>query len=180
VQALESHPAVIPFPASEGEAPTAKGNYEAVHFNAVKHGILSRYTVLAHEDATEYRDLLSALVEEHQPAGATEAHLVEELAAIIWRKRRVLVAEAAAINRGLLEVARDNHDGPFDPPSPIAAAVPFERGLPREGTDVRELVTATPEELADRQREARHDLEATEKAANGRAMARRWRASRFE
>jgi hypothetical protein len=30
---------------------------------------------LAHEDATEYRDLLSALVEEHQPAGATEAHL---------------------------------------------------------------------------------------------------------
>lgn len=53
--------------------------------------------MLAREDATEYRDLLGALVEEHQPAGATEAHLVEELAAIIWRKRRVL---AAAIGLG--------------------------------------------------------------------------------
>ena len=46
MQALESDPAVIPFPASEGEAPTTKGNYEAVRFNAMKHGILSRYTVL--------------------------------------------------------------------------------------------------------------------------------------
>lgn len=44
VQALESDPAVIPFPTSEGETPTTKGNYEAVRFNAMKHGILSRYT----------------------------------------------------------------------------------------------------------------------------------------
>ena len=38
MQALESDPALISFPASEGEAPTAKGNYEAVRFNAMKHG----------------------------------------------------------------------------------------------------------------------------------------------
>jgi hypothetical protein len=50
-------------------------SYEAVRFNALTHGILSRYTVLAHEDADEYRALLAALVEEHQAAGATEAHL---------------------------------------------------------------------------------------------------------
>ncbi len=33
--------------------------------------------------------------------GATEVHLVEELAGIIWREQRVFLAERAAINRGL-------------------------------------------------------------------------------
>ena len=41
-----------------------------------KHGVLSRYTVLSHEDGDEYADLLAALTQEHQPAGPTEAHLV--------------------------------------------------------------------------------------------------------
>ena len=36
----------------------------------MQHGILSRHTVLAHEDPDEYRALLAALVEEHQPAAA--------------------------------------------------------------------------------------------------------------
>jgi hypothetical protein len=57
--------------------------------------------VLAHEDGGDFADLLAALIEEHRPAGMTERHLVEELAAIIWRKRRVLMAEAAKINEGL-------------------------------------------------------------------------------
>jgi hypothetical protein len=46
-------------------------------------------------------DLLAALLDEHQPAGMTERHLIEELATIIWRKRRVLLAEGAKINEGL-------------------------------------------------------------------------------
>ena len=37
-------------------------------------------------------------MEEYQLTGATEAHLVEELAGILWRKQRVLMAEGAAIN----------------------------------------------------------------------------------
>jgi hypothetical protein len=66
--------------------------------------------VLAHEDHAEFDHLLAALDEEHQPVGMTERHLVEELAAIIWRKRRVLLAEGAAINRGLRSVAQSHHD----------------------------------------------------------------------
>jgi hypothetical protein len=42
-----------------------------------------------------------ALVAEHQPSGPTEEHLVEELAGILWRKRRLRLAEAAAIRQGL-------------------------------------------------------------------------------
>ena len=70
-------------------------------FNALKHGVLSRYTVLPWEDADEYQALVAALVAEHAPQGPTEEHLVEELAGILWRKRRLRLAEAAAQRRGL-------------------------------------------------------------------------------
>jgi hypothetical protein len=83
--------------------PPQSGNYQAVALNAVKHGILSRLVVLPHEDESEFAGLLSALVDEHQPAGMTEQHLVEELAGIIWRKRRALIAEGAIINRNLAD-----------------------------------------------------------------------------
>ena len=43
-------------------------------FNALKHGVLSRYTVLPWEDAEEYRALVAALVAEHAPQGPTEEH----------------------------------------------------------------------------------------------------------
>ena len=64
--------------------------YEVVRFNALKHGILSRYTVLSHENHADYESLVNSLMDEHLPAGATEQHLIEELASVIWRKRRVL------------------------------------------------------------------------------------------
>jgi hypothetical protein len=43
------------------------------------------------------------LVEEYAPSGPTEDHLVEEIAGIIWRKRRLRLAEAASYRRGLKE-----------------------------------------------------------------------------
>ena len=70
-------------------------------FNALRHGVLSRYTVLPWEDADEYRTLVAALAAEHAPQGPTEEHLVEELAGILWRKRRLRLAEAAAHRHGL-------------------------------------------------------------------------------
>ncbi len=47
------------------------GNYGAVRFNAIKHGVLSKLTVLAHEDHAEFDELLAAPLVEHQPAGMT-------------------------------------------------------------------------------------------------------------
>ena len=73
--------------APSGELETSS-NYEAVKYNAMTHGILSRHTVLPHEDRREYEMLLSLLTQEHQPQGMTDVHLVEELAGIIWRKQR--------------------------------------------------------------------------------------------
>ena len=74
---------------------------EVTRFNALRHGVLSKFTVLPWEDADEYRALVAALVDEHAPRGPTEEHLVEELAGVFWRKRRLRLAEAAAHRRGL-------------------------------------------------------------------------------
>jgi hypothetical protein len=74
---------------------------ESTRFNALRHGVLSRYTVLPWEDAAEYQALVAALVAEHAPQGPTEEHLVEELVGVLWRKRRLRLAEAAAHRRGL-------------------------------------------------------------------------------
>jgi hypothetical protein len=58
--------------------PAEGGGYKIARFNALRHGVLSRYTVLPWEDEGEYRALLDALVAEHAPQGPTEEHLVEE------------------------------------------------------------------------------------------------------
>jgi hypothetical protein len=74
---------------------------DITRFNALRHGVLSRYTVLPWENADEYQAVVEALVTEHGPQGPTEEHLVEEIAGILWRKRRLRLAEAAAQRRGL-------------------------------------------------------------------------------
>src|SRR6266404_1854774 len=85
--------------------PAETGGTDITRFNALRHGVLSRYTVLPWENADEYRALVVALVAEHSPQGPTEEHLVEELAGILWRKRRLRLAETAAFRRGLTKVA---------------------------------------------------------------------------
>lgn len=170
MQTLETDSAEVSLPATNAEdAP--QSSYELVRFNAMQHGILSRYTVLSHEDVGEYQAMLSALLEEHQPAGMTEVHLVEELAGIIWRKRRVLQAEGATINRNLRSLVTSEVN------SPIPAAAPFVRGLSSNDTDLQDLMAATPEEIAELQRGAKLDLVATRKAA---AILRKTDAGSYE
>jgi len=132
--------------------------YEAVRFNALKHGILSRYTVLSHENHADYESLVNSLMEEHLPAGATEQHLIEELASVIWRKRRVLQAEGATINKGLQVSARSAK-------TIIPAAAPFELGLSGERADIRDLMDLKPADVKESHESATHDIDATNKAS---------------
>lgn len=83
-----------------------KNLYAVSRFNAVRHGILSRQTVLPQESEEEYAALLQGLCDEYRPDGMTEETLVQELAAIIWRKRRVLLAEGAKVNEGVTRARR--------------------------------------------------------------------------
>lgn len=131
--------------------------YEAVRYNALQHGILSRLVVLPHEDFDEYTNLLTSLVEEHNPSGITEHTLIEELAAIIWRKRRVLLAEGSKINQDL-KIAVKN------PERIIPAAAPFQSNLLGQDMDLREIMITTPSENAENQQYATLDLMATHRA----------------
>jgi hypothetical protein len=83
------------------QRPAETSGTDITRFNALRHGVLSRYTVLPWEDAGEYRAIVTALVAEHVPQGPTEEHLIEEIAGIMWRKRRLRLAEAAAHRQGL-------------------------------------------------------------------------------
>src|SRR5262245_5857405 len=65
-------------------------------FNAKRHGILAKHTILPGEDPEQYAELLQSLIAEHQPQGPTELALVEDVANCLWRKRRSLIADAAA------------------------------------------------------------------------------------
>ena len=64
--------------------------------NAVKHGILSQ-AVLRQESQSEYDSLARGLRRDLMPHGMLEEMLVEKLGIILWRYRRLLLAERAAI-----------------------------------------------------------------------------------
>ena len=156
-------------PRTRTPAPPARG-YGVTRFNALRHGVLSRYTVLPWEDAEEYRRLLAALVEEHAPTGPTEEHLVEELAGVVWRKRRLRLAEAAA-NRRALEAATTPAAGfvsVMPTPDPAAAGVPEGLHATGEGEDP-ELAGLEADEAATRR--ALDRLAAGGRKAYGEALA---------
>lgn len=90
------------FNSSTGDKEAAKViGYDASKYNALRHGILSKYTVMHWENRDDYDALLSSLIDEYKPANATEEHLVEELAGIIWRKMRLRYAEMSSLQTSL-------------------------------------------------------------------------------
>jgi hypothetical protein len=138
------------------------GSYGTTRFNALRHGVLSRYTVLPWEDEAEYQTLLAALVAEHAPEGPTEEHLVEELAGIIWRKRRVRMAEASVFRQMLRHNATD-----YNSPDHIAggALLPL-TGATEAKVSIARAISATPAETARDLRETKRDQGMTQRALN--------------
>jgi hypothetical protein len=71
---------------------------ERSKFNARKHGLFSKAVLLQGESRAEYDALLNGLMEDFQPQGKLETVLVENLAILLWRKRRLLQVETARIS----------------------------------------------------------------------------------
>lgn len=67
--------------------------------NALKIGIFSKALLVKGESRAGYASLLNGLREDLQPQGTLESMLVENLAAITWRKRRLVQAETAEIEK---------------------------------------------------------------------------------
>jgi hypothetical protein len=151
------------------QAAVAKNiSYEATRFNALRHGVLSRHTVLPWEDRSEYQALLDALVAEHVPDGPTEEHLVEELAGIIWRKRRLRMAEAAVFREKLRHDANS-----YGTPEHLAGAalLPL-TGSPDHKADIGQALAATPTDTTRDLREVKRDQTMTRNAWNILAAGR--------
>jgi hypothetical protein len=129
---------------------------ELTRFNSLRHGVLSRYTVLPWEDAEEYGALVASLVAEHQPHGPTEEHLVEELAGVLWRKRRLRLAEAAAHRRSLESTFSSYRD--------TARAALAHLTKADKSVDVSEAVHITPADTEDELRDLDEDEAMTRRA----------------
>jgi hypothetical protein len=131
------------------------GNYESARFNALRHGVLSKHALLPWENGQEYSTLLEALVAEHKPQGPTEEHLVEELAGVIWRKRRLRLGENAAHHRALMRAT--------DPYQQTAKAALIDVG-DVEGDAVEDAIRAGEEQSGEDRADLEDDQAMTEEA----------------
>lgn len=75
---------------------TARGKARS-SANALSHGILSANLLIEGEDPALYDQLFQALVADLRPVGALELIHVERIATAIWRQRRLIRSESAAV-----------------------------------------------------------------------------------
>ena len=67
--------------------------------NSYKHGLTSSKIVLPGEDPAEYDAFRASILEQYQPANATEQILAEELAAAGWRLNRSRAVETEILKK---------------------------------------------------------------------------------
>ena len=94
---VEAHSRQITHKATGPRTPAGK---ERSKHNALKHGIFSKVIVLNNESQQEYDSVLIGLQDAIDPQGMLENILVEKLATLTWRLRRLLIAERAEIQNG--------------------------------------------------------------------------------
>ena len=80
--------------ALKSTGPKTQEGKDAVRLNAIKHGLLSRETLLPGEDEEALRELGERLRAESQPLGELENLLVDRIISACWRLRRLCRVEA--------------------------------------------------------------------------------------
>lgn len=78
--------------------PTSAAGKLKVSGNRITHGILSNKLLLDGENPDQYQSLLDDLQAQLKPVGTLELSLVEKIAVILWRQRRLVSAETATID----------------------------------------------------------------------------------
>src|SRR5262249_23243826 len=71
---------------------------ERSRLNAWKHGLSAKMLIIVDESATDFDRLRADLMEQYDPQSVLECEMVERLAAILWRLRRVPCFEAAILD----------------------------------------------------------------------------------
>ena len=78
---------------AKSHGPKTQAGLEKSSRNALTHGLYSATTVLASESREQYQALLHAYLQQFQPDGPVESHLIEEMVAAKWRQRRLWAIE---------------------------------------------------------------------------------------
>jgi hypothetical protein len=76
--------------------------------NALKHGVFSRELILPGESRKEYERLLAELEAEYSPSGPSEIYLVNHLASLLWRERRLQVYRQAKLEKRVRTIESKN------------------------------------------------------------------------
>jgi hypothetical protein len=76
--------------------------------NALKHGAFSRELILPGESKKEYEFLLAELEAEYSPSGPSEIYLVNHLASLLWRERRLQVYRQARLEKRVRTIESKN------------------------------------------------------------------------
>jgi hypothetical protein len=96
----------IESPAQESPAPAIPPAAANAGLSAVTSALTGYATLLPVTDAAPYNQLLLAYQAEFQPVGLQESNLVQSLAEITWRTRRILALEMSIFAKGRIEFAK--------------------------------------------------------------------------
>ena len=81
--------------ATKSPGPRSPAGRARSRLNSRKHGLTAKMLIIVGEDADDFDELRAELMDEYDPQSALECELVERLAGILWRLRRVPFFEAA-------------------------------------------------------------------------------------
>jgi hypothetical protein len=84
--------------ARKSTGPRGQDGKSRSRLNSRKHGLTAKTLIIVGENADDFDQLRAELMDEHDPQSALECELVERLAGILWRLRRVPFFEAAIID----------------------------------------------------------------------------------
>ena len=87
--------------AQRSTGPRTRTGKAAAKLNSLKHGLLAEQPVLPDEDGAAFDALRRELTEQFDPVGIIETQLVERVAGLIWRLRRL-----GRIETGIIEFQR--------------------------------------------------------------------------
>lgn len=124
---------------------TAEGK-AASSRNALTHGVLSANAVSIYEDREIYQELLDQLIEEHDAQTAHELALVERLANLFWRERRLAEAERHMLTRHFDLAHDDKAYGPAQRYIPLQDQFLIGRYQSMLGRQVRDTLRDLREE----------------------------------
>ena len=84
--------------AKRSTGPKTEAGKARSRMNSRKHGLTAEVIVVGDENGDDFSEFREALLEQYDPQTPMECELVERLAGILWRLRRVPVFEAGVID----------------------------------------------------------------------------------